>query len=245
MGEARFDSEESFESSPAYAAAVMCRIAEGGNLHAGLLYKLGKEVRVLHLGWENDLKNTWRWPRLWAAPDLKSQRSFALSALCTRIWKKFEKDKTMPYGLGFYQSTFTDTGLRLNGKAVGLSCATFILAVFNKLGLALVEEETWPVRQENDNEWYDRLSDENKAQVPDLKAEIDSRVRRIRPEEVLGACSCDAPAQFTDCEAHGKRYVEMLDKEEAARRVTTAAQAQEAAVEPTTLQSDSANLDSE
>lgn len=234
MGAAQFESQSSFEKSESYAAAMLCRTRHG-TLHAGLLYKRKYEVKVLHLGWSDNLRDRWaedenrdtpEWVRFWAAPQIHPSRLFAVSAHCTRIWKKFQQTRLMSYSLSFNQAKFrTDTGvLDVSDPAVvGVSCSTFILAVFNTMGVTLIDEGTWPIRKEADREWYGKLSQIMKDSAPFLKDEIEAGVRRIRPEEVMGACACDVvPAQFETCRTHGEVIVTMWDRYHDAANVPAA-----------------------
>ena len=120
----------------------------------------------------------------------------------------------MPYGLAFYQSKFRETGAFQNETpaVVGISCSTFILAVFNTMGVMLLNEESWPVRKDDDMKWYESLPQTLKDTAPFLKGEVEAGVRRIRPEEVLGACACKVPAHFDACRAHGEQLVTVLDQ---------------------------------
>lgn len=148
MGDAVFEEETPFLAQPMRAAAVLCR-TEYGNLHAGLLYRThDQKAAVLHLGWQDQLCNDWGWQKLWAAPEVEPERLTSIAGLCRRIWERFERDRTFPYALRFAGSFFSQTGqLRMGEGAKGLTCATFILAVFNSAGISLVSEDEWPIRR--------------------------------------------------------------------------------------------------
>jgi len=53
--------------------------------------------------------------------------------------------------LGVSGSTFDGNGtLVLKDGIAGLTCATFVLALFRSAGIALLHEREWPVRREDD-----------------------------------------------------------------------------------------------
>jgi hypothetical protein len=56
---------------------------------------------------------------------------------------------------GIYFDTTTYNYIR-TAAGEGLTCATFILAVMNSVGIKLLEDETWPVREE-DKEWIEQI----------------------------------------------------------------------------------------
>lgn len=219
MGEVAFDATEAFADSKWLAAAVIRRESLG-NFHSGLLYKRNGEVRVLHLAGNKDLQNEWLGARLWAAPQVEPERLFALGAMCQRIWLRFLKDPAMlPYAFMFSQSKFTDKGVVRGPGSQGMTCATFVLAMFNSIGLQLIDEDSWPIRKSEDlalleilrpimalpdgtpSGTFSRISNEVNAEPG---------VRRIRPEEVLGACAYEPPVQFAQCEIQSRRVIALL-----------------------------------
>lgn len=212
MTRAVFEAEMAFASQPLVAAIVICRA--GDNLHSGLLYlDTNSAVRVLHLGWQDRLYNSWGWPRLWAAPDVEPERLASVAALCRLIWEDYEAKKKFPYGLKFLQTSFSPNGQLLLGPgAKGLTCATFVLAVFNSFGIQIVNESDWPVRQDEDRRFLDRMRPHmDPGHFALLEAEISEGCRRIRPEEVVGACSCHLPALFVPSREAGDEVIRLLD----------------------------------
>jgi hypothetical protein len=209
---AELEEDRPFLKQPFPAAAVICR-TEQGNLHAGVLYKNRGEAAILHLGWEDLLSRNWRWRRLWAAPDVEPERLLSVAALCKVVWDDFEQSRTFPYALRYLETSFDAvTGkLRLAPGAKGLTCATFILAVFNAVGIVLVQEDLWPVRQKDDRKFLDHISRHATMQhLAILTAEVEAGVRRIRPDEVLGACACPLPATFACARTQGDAVLAKL-----------------------------------
>lgn len=147
--------------------------------------------------------------------DLDPDRASAVTALCRRIWRRHP---AIPYGVLYQGGKFAKDGrLLLRDRELGLTCATFVLAVLEGAGLALVKFEDWPARAE-DQIWHSRV-------VAWLRADHDERpevvslshVRgvaselgcaRLRPEEVAAAGShpvFDWPVTFHDASAAGVR----------------------------------------
>ncbi len=217
MGEAQFETECSFaKQTDSWLAIVVCKPDPAGvGLHAGLLHRRnGQATHVLHLAWDNDLRSDWKWERLWATPVAPPEKLRAAATLCRTIQKTFEAKQVFPYGLRFEGTTFSNDGsLKLSERAVGLSCATLILAVLNASGVELVEEASWPVRKAEDLGFLVRVADFADSKiVARLKTEIDAGVRRIQPHEVLGACSCPkVPASFEETKPHAARIAARLD----------------------------------
>lgn len=118
-----------------------------------------------------------------------------------------------PYALRYLGTSFDAlTGkVKLAPGARGLTCATFIVPMFKAVGIALVQEDLWPVRQEDDREFLEHIA---KHATPEhlavLTAEVEAGVRRIRPDEVLGACACPLPATFECARTHGDAVLTKL-----------------------------------
>lgn len=212
MGEAVFDKEVPFLDQPLRAAAVLCR-TQHGNLHAGVLYRDGNRASVLHLGWKDHLDRQWPWSRLWAAPDIEPERLLSIAGLCRRIWRSYQRSRQFPYGIRFAGSSFDARGkLVLGPGARGLTCATFILAVFKAIGVKLVDEEDWPVREQQDRAFLGTIASfATPEHLAVLRAEVDSGCVRITPDEVVGACACSLPARFRHTRLAADRVRERLD----------------------------------
>jgi len=207
MCEAGFEEVKPFVAG---AGAVLCR-TEHGNLHAGVVYLHGSAVSVLHLGWEDSLSRAWKWPRFWAAPDVEPERLSVVAGLCRLIWARFQKTKRFPYGLKFNASFDADGRLQLR-EGRGLTCATFVLAVFASAGITVVNERDWPVRKDDDEAFLrDAERFASSELLAALREEIAKGCQRFRPEEVLGAFACVIPAEFVAARTAADRLVGRLD----------------------------------
>lgn len=214
MGEAVFESDVSFLSDPSHVAAVVICRTEQGNLHSGLLHRVSNaRAAVLHLGWKDVLSYDWKWLRLWAVPDVDPTVLTSIAGLCRLIWSEYESSRQFPYGLTFAQSSFSSSGqLILGEESKGLTCATFVLAVFNAVGVSLVDEQDWPIRKDDDRKFLEfvRLfaSSEHFAI---LEREVEAGCKRIRPDELIGACACALPAKFSASRKAGDKAVQQLN----------------------------------
>lgn len=211
MGSAVFDRDNPFLEQPLRAGVVLCR-TEYGNLHAGVIHHDRRAVSFLHLGWEDRMSESWYWERLWAAPDVPAPRLFSVAAKIRLVLKRFQQNKSFPYQLRFAGTHFDQNGqLQFGPGSTGLTCATFVLAIFKSEGIDLVKEDTWDVREEDDREFLEQIrSFASSGHFARLEAEVDQGCIRVRPAEVLGACACSLPASFGEVLEHSQRAEEML-----------------------------------
>ena len=194
---------------------MVCR-TEHGNLHAGILYRTDQGANVLNLGFQDRLGVDWEWPRLWSAPDCEPELLFYAATMCRRIWELFVEERKFPYGIRFGGSSFDETGhLVLAQGANGLTCATLVLAVFRSANIDLVDESSWPVRKVDDQAFLDRLRPfAEKGHMKLLAAEVEAGVKRIWPDEVVGACACALPARFEPARAAADALLVKLEPRE-------------------------------
>lgn len=127
--------------------------------------------------------------------------------------EEIRKNKKFPYALSFLGSKFDNTGqLILRERSKGLTCATFVLAIFKTVGIDLVKEDEWPARYNEDLEFLETLSSfATPEHLKLLKKEVEEGCKRIRPAEVLGSCTCNVlPAEFVETSAASKKIVNKL-----------------------------------
>lgn len=195
------------------AAVVLCR-TEHGNLHLGVFHRLaGGNVGVLHLGWEDYVSMEWSWQRLWASPAVPPERLRSVSGLCRLIWEEYRATKKFPYGLHYASQFFTHDGALQRDATTesGLTCATFVLAVFRSVGIELIDLSSWPVRENEDRAFLAVVASfAAPALLKALEAEVDAGSKRVQPDEVIGACADPPPMRFTECKLNGVQAVQML-----------------------------------
>ena len=214
MPEALTDGEHAFDPSVHLCAVVLCR-TEHHNLHVGLLHRsIDGRAAVLHLGWLNYLDISWPWLRLWVCPDAEPEKLRAAAGHCRRIWSRFQKDPTFPYALGDFASSFDARGaLVLAPGSKGLTCATFVMAVFRAAGVELVVEEGWPIRIEQDLLWLRGIAGfAGPEHLAMLTEQVESGVARVHPHELLAACTLTPlPVSFDQVPLVAEAVVAKID----------------------------------
>jgi hypothetical protein len=207
--------EKPFEDVQHVAVAI--RGLAGAQRHLGMLHRDGDSdsVLMLHLAWHHDLKNEPPKPSyLWVDPAVHPRRLTQVAAICRHIWRANQKGG-IPYGFSPPNDCFdAETGRYLLGPTQhGLTCATFVLAVFHIAGLQLVQYDTWPVSRDGDAEWQQRivtLLQQHGAPAKHIEA-VSSELGsiRYRPEEVAGAATMSAlPADFHTAAERGQRILD-------------------------------------
>lgn len=185
------DGEQAFDPNLQRCAVVLCR-TERGNFHLGLLHR-GWEGRaaVLHLGWLDYLSTTWPWVRLWVCPEAEPEKLMSAAGHCRRIWSRFQVDRKLPYALGDFASSFDAGGsLVLEPGSEGLTCATFVMAVFRAAGVELVIEDGWPKRVVDDRRWLADIAGFARPEhLAVLREQVERGVARVHPQELLAACT--------------------------------------------------------
>lgn len=203
--------------------AVFIGEPSAGQRHVGLAYRAraNAELRYLHLGWHKDLRDEatvgtkYRAVRVLAYPAIAHS---AVVAQCKRAAKADTSPQHISYGLGFPRATIrvdSTTNTMVIANASGLTCATFVLALFSLASLPLVNLGTWQDR-EGDAEWKANVIEHLKAvpgateeRIAQLESERD--VVRIRPEDVAGAAASEgAPVSFTVATTVGQEILVRL-----------------------------------
>lgn len=185
-----------------------------GILHCGVSQA---EVLLLHLAWHCDLRNDA--PRdflVWIDPPIHDVRARQLAAFCRKVARP--NAQKIPYALSPPNDCFdTSTGdFLLRPATIGLTCATFVMAVFQAVGLQLIEASSWPARPE-DEVWQRKILGLLAAKGADAehvkRVEREVGASRFRPEEVGGAAAHEPwPAKFEDAARLAQEILERLDK---------------------------------
>jgi hypothetical protein len=182
--------------------AVLVGESVPGQRHIGLSYAADDNgrSRVLHLMWHCRLQSDDRPPdvfALWVNPGYHPRRLLQLAAYCRRVWAANEKNG-IPYSLSPPNDSLdSETGAFLTGHARhGLTCASFVLAVFHGARMPIAEYATWPVNRSGDHEWQEWVvSQLTQHRAPAEHVELvrsEIGLVRFRPEDVA-ACAALAP----------------------------------------------------
>jgi hypothetical protein len=148
-----------------------------------------------------------------------------LAAFCGKIARN-ASNRSIPYNLKI------DNDVRFNAKGelevgksfTGLSCATFVVAIFRSAGNPLLDTSAWPAASTEDaarqKAFVDYLRNSGDPDMVQQAALIKTEIggSRAAPEEVAGACLEDSyPVAHPECEAAGKYIVGEIDRAYAAR----------------------------
>ena len=142
--------------------------------------------------------------------------------LCRLLIRKYAKGKDpLAYALRYDGGRFDPgTGCFLSESGHGLTCATFVLAVFKSHGVDLLRTDQWRERDE-DKKWQqwilDELGDARYATPEHIRAverEIKLGCARFRPQEVAAAGTAETPdalpISFEDAARLGELLVDTL-----------------------------------
>jgi hypothetical protein len=140
-----------------------------------------------------------------AALPLRRDRQLAMAGFLDSLRKI---NPQYPYSLKYDPKARIDKtlGKLITSDGKGLSCVTFVLAIFQSFQVRLLNAGTWPVNRPKDLEAQERLLEMLKNN-PNATAEHKQAVRaergctRIRPEELVGAgCYVAWPVLFSQAE---------------------------------------------
>ncbi len=176
-------------------------------IHAGIVHRsAGRPLRLLHLAFHAKVIDEgmpsegleYYWTPLRMDPD----RAETFAAFCRHLARRRPR---IPYGVLYRGDTLSDEGtVLLSGGAVGLTCATFVLAVLKWAGFELLDLGSWIHRPE-DTDWHahivemlSRFRERNPELISHQHIEAvrsEKGCARFRPEEVAAACTSAWPAR--------------------------------------------------
>jgi hypothetical protein len=183
-------------------------------LHIGLLHRVENEsAYVLNLRHFGDLRNepptdSYRWVQV----ELDEINRRALVALCHLLAKKLP---SIPFGFTFNRNYINQAGEYITGEfGDGLTCATFVMAVFDTYHIPLLRTQEWPAASLQDQGWQAFQVNEVQLKRGPFVAEGVKRhigAPRYRPEHVTaGAASANRPLGFAQANKLGARIVKEL-----------------------------------
>jgi hypothetical protein len=204
----------------AYYAAVA--VADGDyGAHIGITYRCAKRktLRVLHLASHLKLKDEvpaaskppWAF---FVQPEIDEEDLKLLAVFCT---KRARAPQDIPYGFRYADSTFDPTGGRfmVGQGEVGLTCATFVLAMCKWAGIELVDATTWKAQPDDESfktamiEALARHAD--KEHIKALRRDLEPKSPRFRAEEVAACTAFETrPVTFDCAQLAGQAVVERL-----------------------------------
>ena len=185
------------------AAVVIKKTPRDGQQHVGIAFRESeRECALLHLPWHHrpvrgELDTTF----YWVQHSIDPLRLFSILAFCDLVHQS--NPGGIPYGFDAPNDCFdAQTGQWLLGPSGrGLTCATFVLAIYRAVGILLLNFELWPERPDDIN-WQQGIIEDlqrsaDTAHIEAVKGQIGAV--RVRPEEVAGASAAALhPASFDE-----------------------------------------------
>ncbi len=186
--------------------------------HLGVLFRVAPDqFRVLHLEWHHRLAAENVSPAEWTMmvePALEQETTRVLARLCSLVETKYgQGGRSLAYALRYQGGRFDPTtGDFLSEGGLGLTCATFVMAIFASYGAGLLKAEEWGPREE-DRQWEEYIVAtlrRTKADPMHIQAvEQEILCKRFRPQEVTAAATLDElPAGFAYCSAKAMEILE-------------------------------------
>jgi hypothetical protein len=165
-------------------------------LHCGIVYRFDNKFNAIHLAWHYLLKHEEDVTKfnkfLWIKSSVHQSRQNSISAMCRRILKRQDEHK-IPYGLLYSGGSFSPEGVISleETKESGLTCATFVLAVFKSCEIRLIDIDNW-ITRDSDSKWHLSIIEtlketKEKYNISDIHIEnVTNEIgcARFRPEEV-------------------------------------------------------------
>lgn len=169
--------------------------------HVGLLYKKeDSPPRFLHLAWHHRLVDEALPPDyLIGFSQLDAMNKGYMVAYVSQVAKS---PSEIPYSISFDGGYYFDDAGNYVPKplGMGLTCATFIMTLYEKNGLQLIDFSTWSSRTD-DVIWQREIIDMLRKDGASLEhidvLESNIGAARVRPEEIAAAViSEEAPIDF-------------------------------------------------
>ncbi len=196
-----------------HSVGIFVGVTNFGNTHTGIVYRWRDTSYLYHHAFHNLTLN-----EEFVGGDIEGYQSAKIvlldipierqKALAGFLRKLGLKRKVYPYTLKHYPDTkiHSETASVLPPEVRGLSCVTFVLAVFvSSLQFRLIDEGTWPEATEEDIATQKNLvgllrnhSNASTEHIDYVESEIGCK--RIRPEQVGGAgCYSVWPVGYAEC----------------------------------------------
>jgi len=214
--------------------------AELARDHISILYRTrsGGQLRKLHLAWHKILIHEFQSTHsdvISLPSGLATKLKRQLAAHCQSV-AELNSEGGIPYRLDYDENEvlFRDGKWLPDRVGAGLTCATFVLAVFNAQRLPLLTVSEWPRRtydvptkgqsgrlvedEHRQRKLLEKLRTYYEREQLNVK-DLDSQERaiggpRFRPEEVaVGVASSAPPIGFLEAASAGRELLSMLPKD--------------------------------
>jgi len=206
-------------------AILITRTRDGGT-HTGILCRYQGQLHVIHQAWHEMLKiapDSGNFPCV--IPNLLPEEMNDVTANCRLLILRRMQGKPrqrLPYGFSQPQTPRIDAdGEVILGGGAGLTCSTFVLAVFEAAKVPWIDLSDWSRREEDDAR-HEQLLLKMRMGIPEFgippaqsehirKVEKELPCIRVRPEEAAAPGLADRlPIGFEQAERFGHWILERL-----------------------------------
>lgn len=215
-----------FSQSLAFGIVVSAVTGDRKQKHVALIYKtFDSKVMQLHVGWHRNLcHHDWDGKYHWIqinGIDQELQETFADWAV---LVAGATPGESINYSALFHPGRNFDVSGRFINRndGTGLTCATFLLALFNDFGIPLIDANQWPTSRQGDFKWLRKiLKLLRKYEVKSGRMtswswleQVKRRhsLKRYRPEEVFASAGffTGEPLEFEQLEVAGKEILRFV-----------------------------------
>jgi hypothetical protein len=183
-----------------------------------MLYKIdAASALLLHFREHLDLKseapsNSYCWMQI----ELDEINRRLLASLCVLIARQAGN---IPYGFTYNGRYFERTGNYVpQGMGHGLTCATFVMAIFDTYSIPLLHTSRWPPADLDDQLWQTKMVGRVKGKSGAIVADATAKYigqPRFKPQHVAaGAVDPKRPLTHSDAVKLGERIMRELKRAE-------------------------------
>lgn len=197
--------------------------------HIGILFRTNTddEPKLLHLAFHQRLRcedstyyaKDYHWL---LCPGFSEDEQLQLAVWCETIYS--QNGSQIPYGLTYsLTGYFQQNGIFKPSEIdCGLTCATFIMALFEDFGFKIIDTQSWPCRTD-DEVWHNNIIKAMKCDQerhPELYSQSHIAAQethiglasRFRPEEVAASAHVftENPLKLEDAEPIGQNLLSKL-----------------------------------
>lgn len=191
-------------NQPVPVLALFIMLTDGGT-HTGILHRIGGNLFIQDMMWHEMFRSApCRDTYHFVEPSLEDEEVNDVTAMCRLIHYRHNSGDPsdryrIPYAfrLGNTTRINNQNGEMMLGDGLGLTCSTFVLAVFESVRVPLVDFNGWQ-RRDDDDRRHAKLLDDMRNGVlkhnippapPEHVAAVEAQLPciRVRPEEVAGA----------------------------------------------------------
>lgn len=203
--------------------AIFVMVHEAGT-HTGILHRNRGVLYTLDLMWHERLRAMiYRDNHPCVIPKLEPEEENDVTGMCRLIASRQHTPdpQRIPYGIGPPNNVrFNRDGELVLEGGLGLTCSTFVLTVFESVGISLADLTGWVARPDDVNQhqrFVEMMADGIQNFAPPADRVHVARVAkavasiRVRPEEAAGAAlAAELPASFEEAEQGGRWILEQI-----------------------------------